>query len=135
MLQASSKTVLGFSLLAICFVLGCAESKSPTGSVAGKITAKGQVFSDCRVSIYCPQSSLNLGSRVNAEGVFEIKDVPPGDYVVVVFPIPKEQKEGFGPDPPDTSPIPKQFRTREKTNISLKIEANEVSELSIELFE
>ena len=95
----------------------------------------GEEYSDCKVSIYCSESALALASRVDSTGGFEIENVAPGKYAVMVFPIPKEQPEGNRPDPPDTSPIPKKLRSRDTTEVSVEVTANEVSEIEIELKE
>jgi hypothetical protein len=120
------------SLVSICSLLGCSGNGDPAGAVAGQLTLKSEPFSDCKVAIYCLETSRSLASKVRSDGTFAIEDVPPGDYVVMVLPIPKDTPEGK-PDPPDTSPIPKKFRTRERSDVSVTVVANEVGKVEIEL--
>ena len=129
----TNKALMVCAILAVCFFSGCGEAADPVGSISGKITLKGKRYSDCKVSIYCKESALALASHVDSEGGFEIENVTPGQYAVMVFPIPKETPEGNGPDPPDTSPIPKKFRSRDTTEVSVEVKADEVSEIEIEL--
>ena len=120
-------------VLLSCFNLGCSETKPPSGVVSGAITFDGAPYSDCKAGIHSP-GAMALGTRVDAEGKFTINNVPPGEYSVMVFPIPVDGPEN-GPDPPDTSPIPKSFRSDKTTEISVSVKAGEVSEINIELSE
>ena len=133
-MSLTSKTAPIFAcvVVALCLSLGCSEAKDPAGSVEGTITLDGKGYSDCRAGIFCAQSSLSLGCRIDSEGVFKIQDVPPGNYVVFVYPIPHENK-GKGPDPPDTSPIPKKLRKQNTSDITVDVVADEVSKVDVDL--
>ena len=130
-LISETVSIFACALLAVCFT-GCSGSGDPVGSVEGTITLKGDAYSDCRAGIFCPETALNLGARIEPDGVFKIPNVPPGNYSVFVFPIPKENT-GKGPDPPDTSPIPKKLRKQNTTDVTVDVVANEVNKVSIEL--
>jgi len=129
---STTNTLMTSLLLAVCFFAGCSESKDPVGSISGQITLKGDGYSDCKASIYCETSFVSRASQVEPTGTFEIKDVPPGDYIVMVYPKPVETPDE-GRDPPDRSPIPKKFRTRKTSELTVSVEADKVSEIEIEL--
>ena len=125
-----TRTLVACVLFAVSTLSGC-SSGDTVGSVTGQIKLNGELYSDCKVAIYCADTSRSLASKVR-EGTFEIKDVPPGEYVVMVYPIHVEVPEN-APDPPDTSPIPKKYRARETTEFSVSVVANEIGNVEIEL--
>ena len=85
MFPASAKKLILVALLIASFV-GCSKPKDPVGTVAGKITYKGEAFVDGYLGLYNPQTKLNRSARLDEGGNYPFSDVPPGDYLVLVVP-------------------------------------------------
>ena len=72
-------------VLAAFLLSGCGEPPpATTGILNGTVKSGGEVCGDCRVSIFNPKTLLSRGGSVNESGKFEIKDIPFGDYEIIV---------------------------------------------------
>ena len=119
--------------LLLCFLIslsiGCsAEQDSTLGTVAGQVTLNGDAFSDCKVAIYDSVSLKTRGAQVQPDGTYMIKEVTPGDYKVMVLPPPLEDDAEVA-----KIPIPKKLRSRDTTDLTVTVKANESAELNVEL--
>ena len=113
----------------LCFSLGCsAEQDSTLGTVSGRVTLNGEGFSNCKVSVYNPKSFKSRSSKPNPDGTYNITKVEPGDQIVAVFPPPLEDDAEVA-----RIPIPKKLQSRDTTDLSVTVTANENTELDIEL--
>jgi len=71
---------LGFLLL-----MGCGPKRSASGVVSGTITYKGQPVNSATLMFHpAAGAGSDLPIPVSEEGTFQMTDVPPGDYKVVV---------------------------------------------------
>jgi len=120
------------SLVLLCIVLvsslGCSGEDPLLGTISGRITLKGDAFTDCKVGIYSSEHLVTLGARVDPQGAYKFKDVVPGDYVVMVIPPALEDDAAVA-----RIPIPKKLRSRKTTDLSVTVTANENSEFNVEL--
>lgn len=86
------------------------------------------VIGDCSVSIFNPISKRSIGGIVGADGAFEIKDIPLGEYQVSVT-----QKPNTGPtNAPFDKRIGRKFRDPDTSGISTKIEEG-INSIEIDL--
>ena len=128
MVKLSPSTKLLVCFLAFCS-LGCTpEQDSSLSTVTGQVTLDGAAFSNCKVAIYDSQSFKTRAARVTSDGAYTISKVPPGDYAVMVLPPPLEDDAKVA-----KIPIPKKLRSRETTDLSVTVKANESAEFNIEL--
>jgi hypothetical protein len=103
-----------FSALAL-FLLASCGTRTPVGTVAGKLTFEGKAVSEGRVTFAGEKTGISDEALLSADGSYAIKKpLPVGDYKVTVIPlIVRKQVDGKGPvvgvekDAPD---IPEKYR-------------------------
>jgi hypothetical protein len=131
-------------MLLLAVLVGCASKRSRYGVVTGKITYKGDPVNDAALLLYPAEDpwANAIVIPVDANGAFQIADVPPGEYKVVV-----EGAEGaakgftladFPPEKHEevralletqkfttTIPFPKKYKDRETTDLKCTISDND----------
>ena len=63
--------------------VGC-SSVEPQGMISGTVTSDGEACGDCQIEIFDPVKLRSIGTMVNGQGTFELKDIPFGEYQVAV---------------------------------------------------
>ena len=127
MFPASVKKLLLVALVIASFV-GCSKPKDPAGTVAGKITYKGETFADGYLALYNPQTKLNRSAQLDEGGNFLFSDIPPGEYVVLVVPRALDNDDAV-----KKIPIPNKLKRRNTTDLSVTVKVDEETKLDIEL--
>jgi len=118
-LQFSKKRLSAISLfiLALWVSGGCGPSKEPGGLISGHVmSSESEAIGSCVVGLYNPVTFENFGTRVDLLGKFEIKDVPFGDYKVMVGQLPSNEMEYIF----DTR-IPKKYRDKNTSGIRVSV--------------
>ena len=121
------------SLLAVALSMiplaGCEDSASePSGILTGTVKSGGEVCGDCIIAIFNPKTLLRRGCIVGESDEFELKEIPFGDYEVTV-----SQKPTNSPDPVFDERIPKKYRSKKTSELSVSITSEEAVVFNIEM--
>jgi len=77
------RLVLCFALLVVCLLAGCTRNPLAPAQIRGTVTYKGSPVPAGTVSFHSPDKGTYSGP-LNADGTYEIRDVPTGTLVVTV---------------------------------------------------
>jgi hypothetical protein len=91
-------------LLLAAVLVGCGP-KGRSGAVSGKITYKAQPVNDAALLLYSGEAVQPITIPVTSDGSFTIRDVPQGEYKIVV-----QGAEGEGSDAMLLQHLPKDKR-------------------------
>lgn len=128
MLISSRMSLLAVVLLTLSLV-GCDDSASEaSGTLTGTVKSGGEVCGDCTIAIFNPETLLRRGCIVGESGEFELKEIPFGDYEVTVG-----QKPTNSPDPVFDKRIPKKYRSKKTSGLSVSITSAEPVVFNIEM--
>jgi hypothetical protein len=139
----------------ILLLVGCGPKNPRGGVLSGKITYKGQPVNDAAIVLYPPNQTNQydpMGGQilvpVTHEGEFLLKDVPPGDYKVVVQGSEGSSEASLKDVPPEkraeakekldkmvrpkTIPFPDKYKLLQKTDLHVTIKSGE-QKLDLEL--
>lgn len=104
-------------LVSLTFVfIGCSE-KEPIGSLSGRIVSNGTAVGDCKVALFSDVTKLTVGAKVQADGTFELLELPLGEYSAIVLQKPNVTDKNA----PFDKRIPRKFRDPKTSGISIKI--------------
>jgi len=91
---------------------GCGPSKA-TGTVAGKISYKGETLGGGRIDFMTPDGNWANSSGIGEDGTYRIVDVPVGTVKITIETKSVQALSGKGPPgkftPPKDTPAPPQF--------------------------
>jgi len=122
---------LALLLTSLIFLTGCpGKGKGPKNSVSGKVTLGNQTVAGSVVFVYA--DGKEVGSPINAQGVYTIPDPPPGQVKVLVKPV----GGGAGPalkPPPGGPEMPKLPGAGEGATPPAKYAAARTSDLTYEV--
>lgn len=97
---ALSLAVAGWLLLPA--MSGCSQGPQ-LGNLRGKLTLKGEPFSNARVNLINEKTGAAAAAELNPDGSFSIQNIPVGSYVVFLAPKtvgdPDNPAAGSGQDP------------------------------------
>jgi len=93
-----------FALLAILALLGCGEKRAETATVTGKVTLpNGQPLPGGRIDFHSATSGNMVSGQIKADGTYEAKEVPKGNYKVSIE---NAHLRGTGAPPPGLAAMP-----------------------------
>jgi hypothetical protein len=93
--------VLG--LIAAFALVGCGQKGASTAKVTGKVTLpNGQPLPGGRIDFRAATGNMVSG-QIKADGTYEAREVPPGEYKVSVE---NSHLKGISPPPPGLEPLP-----------------------------
>jgi len=130
MLQALvNKFFLATIALAMVTLSGCGgPPPEPVGSLTGLVTSGGQACGDCNIAVFNPATLKSHGGRVDAEGRYEIKNLPFGEYEITMVQRPSNAVvEVFD------KRIPRKYRDPKTSGLTASVTSNDPVELDIEM--
>jgi hypothetical protein len=118
-----------FCSLALVLVVGCGPKRDPQGTVTGKVTYKGQPVNGGTLKLYKIKGTAgdDILIPLSQEGTYSSADVPEGDYIVVVEPLPAHTPKTTGKTrlsdtaTTGTIPIPKKYLDRKDSSLSMTV--------------
>lgn len=79
----TARSLVAIVLLPLLLVLaGCGTKKTASASLSGKVTLNGEPVPGGRLAFFSDTGSYS--AVINAQGNYELADIPPGDYTVTV---------------------------------------------------
>ena len=135
-----NKTLLIFGVASfLALSVGCGEPEPSTGTISGQLRIGDEPLGNCKVSVSSP--TVDFSSRaatVGDDGKFEILKVLPGEYMLLIAPIPEAE------DPMDAPPnrkskkqlftmISNKYGQYKTSGITATVKADEVTELDVQL--
>ena len=112
-------------------VLSGCGADSPTGSLAGKVTIKGNPVAGAKVSMISSKSGSGAMIDIGPDGSFQSKDpLPVGSYKVSIVPNPPEPAApGIKVAKAASPEIPVKYQSPESSGFSAEVKAgkNEAS--------
>ena len=118
-------------VVAVLAINGCSSSKTEdVGMISGKLTLNGEPFISSKVSIYNSELLVRRAANVKSGGNFEMKQIPPGDYSVIVLSKPLEDEAEFLRV---KKMIPAKLRSHDSSDLSVTVKVDEDTKLNIEL--
>ena len=128
MLFSSRLSFVAIALLTVSLV-GCGDSASEiSGTLTGTVKSGGDVCGDCIIAIFNPKTLLRRGCMVGESGDFELKEIPFGEYQVTV-----SQKPTNAPEEVFDKRIPKKYRSKKTSELSVSITSAEPAVFNIEM--
>lgn len=102
-LRGLSTVCVALALLAASVSFpGCSQGP-PEGSLQGRVTLKGEPFSNARVNLVNVNTGAAVAAELNPDGSFTVPKLPVGTYVVFLAPLevgdPDNPEAGSGQDP------------------------------------
>ena len=138
--QFFSKSIFALMVaVAIMSTAGCGEGEPPTGTISGKLSIGDEPFGNCKVCVRSQTVAFgNRAARVAEDGTFSILKVPPGEFQVMVAPIPEiEDPLDPTPRPPSEAQvferIDRKFGGFTTSGVTVSVNADKTSELNIDL--
>jgi len=104
-------------LVCVCWCTGCGSGEPPTGSIAGKVTFKGQPLTTGVITLVNEEAGLGASGELDVSGNYRIESIRTGQYKVAVH---------NPPPPPESGAVPKNW----KLSIPEKYQDVETSELT-----
>lgn len=119
---------IAVAVVVICFS-GCGDAEpGSSGTLTGTVKSGGEVCGDCGITLFCPDTLLSRGGRVDEAGNFEIKNVPFGEYGVSLTQKPTNDiKVVFD------KRIPKKYRNAGTSGLTASLTTAEPVVLNIEM--
>jgi hypothetical protein len=119
--------VLGcFVFVSTLFVAGCSERKKSTGSVAGKVTYKGNPVTAGDVTFRSSSGEAATG-KIEGSGQFKLSGpLAAGEYQVFVTPpLPEPQAPGTKAAAPTKFELPQKFRDPSSSGVTVLVKAGD----------
>jgi hypothetical protein len=120
---------VSLALTVVTLWLGCSPPDQPLGRVFGKVTYKGQPFSEAELVLSDQSAGVHMIVTLDTDGSYEVRSkgqrgLPPGSYQVALRTQKIEAVTG-GPQPKvpprKHPPIPSRYRSLKSSGLALSV--------------
>ena len=123
------KAIATFAFLFVFVFAGCGPKPVPMGTVTGSVTAGSERIGNVKLAIYNVKTSEKIAATVDDAANYKITEIPFGDYEVYLYTKQVYSTEDIPPDPR----IPKKYRSRKTSGLTVSIDSQDEVKFDIEL--